>query len=284
MIRPSTARRLWQQLERVHALVYFAPEASTEYAVAGLKGYWMGYFASRTAAMGPVPAEVVIATVYNFHPDRVRRAIPDAWRFSTPERVLAARLGVADAALRRATDVDAPTIAEAADLAEQVARTCSPEGRPLFAAHMSLPWPPQAHMRLWHAATLIREHRGDGHIAVLVAEQIDGFESHLLAAAAGVVDPAQQRSARGISEEEWAAAAARLRRRGLLGDDDSFTDAGREVKARIEARTDVLAGVPIAAVGEDGCARLLDLVGSAFAGDETVPFPNPMGLTRAPGR
>src|SRR5262245_66460441 len=85
------ARQMWRVLERYHAMIYFAPEAREAFTAAGLKGYWMGYFASRAAALGSVPANVVAATFYNFHPHMVARAIPDAWSFSSPERILAAR-------------------------------------------------------------------------------------------------------------------------------------------------------------------------------------------------
>src|SRR5215471_21360041 len=122
----TLARVMWQTLEPYHAMIYFAPEARQAYADAGLKGYWMGYFASRAAAMGPVPAEVVTATFYNFHPHMVARAIPDAWRFSTPERVLAARYQSADAALRRllGEQIASVGLAEAAALARIACEAC----------------------------------------------------------------------------------------------------------------------------------------------------------------
>src|SRR5439155_6678416 len=224
---------MWHGLEPIHAGVYFAPDARAKYEAVGLKGYWMGYFASRSAAMGTPSAELVMATFYNFSERSVRRAIPDAWRFSTPERVLEARLELAEETTHHLAGN--PALALAAQLAESAARGTRPEGRPLFAAHATLPWPDTAHLRLWHAATLLREHRGDGHVAVLITNGADGFEAHVLSAAAGNVEVEGQKRHRGITEEEWAGATDRLRDRGFVDADGVFTPEGRAFKQASEA-------------------------------------------------
>jgi helix-turn-helix protein len=279
-VNPGVACEMWLVLEPYHAAVYFAPEAKPIYEEAGLKGYWMGYFASRAAAMGAASPELVMATFYNFAPRMVRRAIPDAWSFSTPELVLAARHSLADIVAGRMTAAaPAEAVAEAADLAERAARVAEPEGRPLFAAHASLPWPDTDRLRLWHAATLLREHRGDGHVALLLTEDVGGCEAHILAAAAGAVDKVTQRQHRGWTDEEWAAADDSLRSRGLLDTESGLTEAGTMFKARLEDRTDDLALAPYDAIGEDGCDRLGTLMQSIFSGT-AVPFPNAMGLPR----
>lgn len=275
---------MWQLLEPLHAVVYFAPETRDAYARAGLKGGWMGYFASRAAALGAAPPELVIATFYNFHPSMVRRAIPDAWTFSSPERVLEARASVADAALQRLLSVvDEETVNEVARLARRAAEACDPVGRPLHAAHAALAWPEPAHLQLWHAATLLREHRGDGHVALLVAEGIDGCEAHVLLVAAGSSTAEIQRQYRNWSEEEWAAAEQRLSARGLLDSAGGLTEEGRRVRDGIERRTDELALAPYAALGEKDALRLEELlrsIGDALSGS-TIPYPNPMGLPPA---
>ena len=272
---PALARAAHQVLEPIHASVYFQAESRSAYQAIGLKGYWMGYFASRAGAMGAVPPEMVIATFYNFAPRMVERAIPDAWRFSTVEQVLDARIAVARIAMQRLVgDTD---VSEAAELSETAARAASPYGRTLFAAHAALPWPPEPVLRLWHAATLLREHRGDAHIAVLLAEDIDGCEAHLVHAAAGAIDPAQQQKSRGWTDEEWSSAAERLRACGVLDEERRFTDAGRALKHRIEQRTDELALAPYEAIGTAGVERLVELL-SPFCGG--VPYPNAMGLSR----
>jgi hypothetical protein len=280
---PGLARRMWRALEPLHATVYFAPEARQVYGAAGLRGGWMGYFASRAAAMGPVPAAVVTATFYNFHPRMVHRAIPDAWGFASPETVLAARLRVADQALRRLLggEAGAPAVAEAAALARRALEGCDPAGRPLYGAHAALAWPVEPHLALWQAATLYREFRGDGHVACLLAEEIDGCQAHVLAAAGGQLPGELLRAYRGWSEQEWAAAAERLRARGWLHGDGSFTDSGRAAREAVERRTDQLAAAPWRRLGAAGCAQLLGLLDrpvQLVLDGGGIPFPNPVGL------
>jgi hypothetical protein len=282
----TLARHMWQLLEPVHATVYFAPEARAAFADAGLKGGWMGYFATRAAPLGPVPAEVVMATFFNFAPDMVRRAIPDAWHFSSPDKALAARLQVADAALRRLLGDDivaSDAVAEAADLVRRAAAHCAPEGRPLYAGNASLPWPEEPHVALWHGATLLREHRGDGHVAALVAAGLTGCEAHLTVVGGGTPEAAI-RPWRGWSDEAWDGARTALQERGWLDADGLLTDRGQAARAHIEQRTDELAAAPWRALGDDACHRLDTLlrpVADRIMSGGGIPVPNPMGLTPA---
>src|SRR5437763_14535835 len=139
---PVVARKMWRTLEPVHGIVYFAPDAGARYRAIGLPEH-MHYFAPRAAAMGPVPADVVIATFFNFHPALVRAAIPAAWEIATPEQILLGRVAGAGDVLRRLLGVDVASaeVAEAARLARAAAEACPPEGRPLFAGNASLAWP-----------------------------------------------------------------------------------------------------------------------------------------------
>jgi hypothetical protein len=254
-------------------MIYFAPEARERYTALGLEGP-MGYFASRSAALGAVAAEPVVAMFYNFNPALVRTALPAAWERAEPAAVLRARLDAADAALRRAfgsVDDTLPegTIDEAAELARRAAEAACghPEARPLFAAHAALPWPDAPRLVLWHAQTLLREFRGDGHLAALLVAGVDGLDALVLHAATGTVPARFLRKSRGWGADEWAGAVDRLRSRGLVaGDADSddpdalaLTDAGREFRQGIEDRTDVLAEPAYRVLGEDGCARLAEL-------------------------
>jgi hypothetical protein len=280
---PARVRALWRRFEPYHAVVYFAPEGREHYGAAGLRGGWMGYFASRSGCMGAVPAEVVTATFYVFHPAMVARAIPDAWQLSSPERALSARRAVADAALRRLLggEVDAGTVVEAAALARRAVEGCELAGRPIYAGHASLPWPEEPHLSLWHAATLLREHRFDGHVAVLAGEELDGCMANLTLTATGNVGDEMLRTYRGWSEQEWAAAGDRLRERGWLDARGAATASGAQARERIEERTDRLALEPLHALGEAGCERLATLLsrllrrivdGGGFG------YPNPMGI------
>jgi len=176
-------------------------------------------------------------------------------------------------------------VTTAARLCRQAAAAVGIEGRALTAAHAALPWPDDDLGVLWHAATLLREHRGDGHVAALLTQEIDGCEAHVLVAASGAVPADVLRPNRGWTEDEWEAAVERLRRRGLIDTSTlTLTDAGRAARQRVEDRTDTLALAPWAALG-DNCQQLvrsLRPVLERIVANEAVPFPNPMGLP-APG-
>ena len=256
---PTLARKMWRTLEPYHGMIYFTPHATRAYAALGVTGR-AGYFASRAAAMGPVPAEVVIATFYNFWPGLVRSAIPGAWDVAAPAALLDARLQAADAALREALGDDAVASDDmvwAAGAARRAAEGCTAEGRPLYAAHAGLPGPDEPHLALWHAVTLLREFRGDGHIAALVLEGIDACESLVTHGAAGDgVALGVLRSSRAWPDDEWDAARGRLRDRGWLDDADTLTPAGAEARGRVEQRTDEAAMAPWRHLGEADADRL----------------------------
>jgi hypothetical protein len=279
---------MWLATEPYHALVYFAPEARQELDATEMKGFWMGYFASRAAAMGPVTAPVVTATFFNFHPAMVERAIPDAWRLALPVEILEARLRGIDRALQRVCGKDvlgSAEVSEAAELATQAAEVCGarPEGRPLGAAHAAVELADDPHLVLWQALTALREWRGDGHIAALVDAGVGAPACHLLLAARGDVPAEVLRTSRQWSEEEWAHSFEGLRSHGWLDADGRFTPEGRTVGDAIEARTDELAMAPWDALGPDQCDRLAELMAAPvgrITDASAVPFPNPMGLRR----
>lgn len=266
-VRPALVRTAWRAAEPIHGMIYFAPEAHERYATLGLRGR-MGYFASRAAAFGPVGAETVIATFFNFNPELVRSAIPEAWRIAAPDDILRTRYEAADAALRRACGPDllaSPELAEAARLAKQAAEAASghPEGRPLFAATSALPWPDEPHLVLWHAQTLLREYRGDGHVAALLLAGWSGIQALVLHAATGRVPAEVLRRTRGWSTADWTSAVDQLRSDGLLTSDDEpvLTETGLEQRQWVEDRTDLLAAPAYEVLGDDGCARLAELAG-----------------------
>ena len=260
-INSVVARKTWRTLEPIHGLIYFAPEAEERYASVGIEGR-AGYFASRAAAMGPVPADVVIATFFNFNPELVRAAIPLAWEATSTERILEARLEVADAALRRTLGdaVGTTEMARAAALARTAAETATDhlEGRPLFAGHARLDWPDQAHLVLWHAQTLLREYRGDGHVAALTAAGLSGIEALVVHGATGEVSAQVLKATRAWSDEQWAAGVESVRSRGWLsgGDDLRLSASGAAHRQEVEDTTDRLAVDAYEALGEDGCAEL----------------------------
>jgi hypothetical protein len=258
------ARKMHRTIEAYHAMVYFAPEAHAEYAMLGVPAeeYFKGYFASRAAPMGAVPGEVVVATFFNFNPRLVLAAIPAAWELAPPVEWQAARQRGVDAALRRmlGEEIASPAIGEALGLARTAHDACSPAGRPLYAGHASLDWPEEPHLALWHALTLVREYRGDGHIACLVERDLTPVEALILHESSGMVPPGFLQPTRQWSEDEWRTAEDRLRTRGWIDDAGSLTTAGQAFREEVEHRTDEVAMAPWRALGEDGCARLRQLV------------------------
>ena len=252
------AREMWHLLEPIHAVTYFSDETTAAYKAIGLKGFWQGYFASRVAPMGAVGGEVCSAVFYNFQPEMVRRALPSAWSAASPEQVLRAR----DEALQpvlAAMFGDDDAIAEAAELATIAIEGCALEGRALFAGHAALPPPDDPVLRLWWAATLLREHRGDGHVAALLANRIDGLEAHVLVVGSGRLPRELMQTARSWSDEEWVAAERRLTVRGLI-ESGVLTGAGAELRQRIEDTTDDLAVEPWHRLGEERTHRMAELL------------------------
>jgi hypothetical protein len=282
----TLARRAWTIFEPIHAIVYFAPEASEHYKAAGLRGGWMGYFASRSAPMGAVTPGVVTAVFHNFQPAMVARAIPDAWHYSSPERALTARTAVADSALRRlwGDRVESADVAQAARAAIAVAQSLRGGGLPLFTATAALEEPDAAHLKLWHACTLLREHRFDGHVAALTVHGLDGLESLVTAlAAASGMDPATMRSFRGWTEEEWDQGVERLRVRGILDAAGALTADGRALRTSVEEMTDRLAGDVWAAMDEASREHLFDTLrrlSTLLEHPDGIRYPNPIGVSR----
>ena len=265
-MEPIVARKMWRTLEPFHGFIYFAPEATIAYETLGLTATSRsGYFVSRSAPMGAVSPEVTIATFYNFEPTMVRRAMDGAWDTARPELVVAARAKAASAALLRIIGEDAATSAEmreAVALARRATEGCRPEGRPLYAGHAQWAWPgdDEPHLQLWHAITLLREFRGDGHIAALTAAGVDGCEALICHAASGDIAAPLLQSSRGWSDDAWAAATDRLSTRGWLDDTGAFTDAGRTRRQAVEDATDELALAPWQLLGQEACDRLRQLV------------------------
>ena len=277
----SPVRQLWQLYEPLHAVTYFAPQARAAYESAGLRGYWRGYFAGRAAALGEAPAGPVTALFFSFAPAMVARALPDVWQRATPAQALAARLDGAVAALRAVLPAEPARWAQAADLLAAAAGAAATDGRALGAANAALPAPTDVLSRLWQAATVLREHRGDGHVAALVGAELTGCQALVLRHAVhGGRDQLQPN--RGWSDGEWDAAAGELAGRGWLDERGRATATGLEVHRDVETRTDRLAAQPWTALGEADQARLSDLLTPLAAAAATVvPYPNPMGLPRA---
>jgi hypothetical protein len=273
-----TARTMWTLFEPVHAMTYFAPEARAEYEQAGLRGFWRGYFAGRAAPLGPVGAAVVTAAFCSFAPSMVGRAIPGVWDLITPEEALARRLAGAVAALRPLLAGLEPQVETSARLLRQVIGELDGTGRVLAAANAALTWPDEPLARLWHAATLLREHRGDGHVAALVAAGVDGAEALVLRCGLDLRREDMQ-PARGWSDAQWADAQGRLEARGWVDRDGRTTAAGAKAHRAVERATDRAAARPwlvLATADLAGLRQALTPLAQACAA--LLPYPSPIGV------
>jgi hypothetical protein len=259
---PALVARAHRAIEPLHSHLYFAPEHDEHLGALGLRPGRMSYFAGRAAPMGAVGSGVVTATFYNFSPSLVAHMIPRAWTLASPERVLPARLDAARASLTRllgADVADSPEVAELAGLLREACAELTPEGRPLYAGHAELLWPEEPLLSLWHGATLLREYRGDGHVATLLESGLSGLEALITHTATGRgFAEAAAKATRGWSEEAWTAGCAALAERELL-DDAGLTAEGEALRMRIEARTDVLSADPWLLLGAERTARVVEL-------------------------
>ncbi|MFF4529528.1 hypothetical protein ACFY1P_09680 [Streptomyces sp. NPDC001407] len=259
----GAARRCHHVVNPLHSLVYFSPDTHREFTALGVEDRPSVNLAARSAAFGRVGAGVVAAAFYNYKYELVARHIPAVWDTVTPEDALVARLRAADATLRRLLGDDAvasPEMAEAARLALRATEGCTRGGRPLYAAHADLPVPDAPHLVLWYAATLLREHRGDGHVMALVQAGLDPVEALVSHGATGRgMTRKWLLATRGWSEEELDAGLDRLRQRGLLDAEGELTDAGITLREELENTTDRLDAAPYEHLGAAGTERLTEL-------------------------
>jgi hypothetical protein len=240
------ARRMFELVEPIGVIPYSTDEPNEAMFALGFTNVWDAYFAGRAAPLGLVPAEVVDALFYNFAPGEVARHIPEVWRTTTPAAAIAARQRGCVTALRRILGdlVDAPAFARAADLLLAAATSAPLEGRPMYAALRAIAIPDEVVGRLFHAASLLREHRGDGHIAALMVEGVGRLEAHVLLALDMGMVPTRFGRIHHLPAAQLDAVIDGMRDRGLIGDDGWLSEPGRAVKQRVEARTDDLAATP----------------------------------------
>ncbi|RKS79801.1 hypothetical protein BZB76_1280 [Actinomadura pelletieri DSM 43383] len=258
MTDAGLARRMWHQLEPLHALFWYSPDVFAEAEALGyaVDERWPSYFAWRAAPLGAAGTEAVSAAFYSFNPRKVAEYVPAAWKVAPPDRVLEARLRAVDRMYRAL--LDDLDVDEAADLARAAAEGASVAGRPLAAANADLPWPDEPHLVLWHAIGILREQRGDGHVAALLTAGLDPVEALVSFAAVGAASE-RTFASRGWTDAEWAAARDRLASRGLVHADGTATDRGRELRDSVERTTDDLAYEPWRTLGPDKADRLAEL-------------------------
>jgi hypothetical protein len=258
----KASRKAWGALETVHVLAHFAEPVTQAYVDLGLRPR-LSYFAARSAPFGAVGPAVPAATFFVFAPWLFDKTLPSSWETASPEKVLEAqRRSLGEVLVEVTADLPEAELAELLGLLHTVCEGLSAPGRPLFAAYAGLPWPDDQRVALWHAATLVREHRGDGHLALLVREGLDPVEAVVLNGLfAGSME--FMRATRGWTDEEYAAGARRLADRGWVTDaplaEAALTEEGTAFRRGLERETDRLALEGWRHLGLDGTRRVLEL-------------------------
>lgn len=278
----ALARALHGVVEPCHAIAYFAPELTTAWEGLGLEPRGQGYVAGRAAPLGPVGPDAAAAVFFNFNPALFAFALPAAWEIASPEVVLEARGRAMQAVYER---VGAPTddLAEATALARLAADACGGHGRPLAAANKAVPPPGLPFGDLWQSLAVVREHRGDGHVALLTAAELGPVEALVLYSGwQSRVSRRFLQATRLWDDEAWTAGVTQMQRRGLATD-DGLTDAGLALREALEADTDRLAAAPYAALGQDQALRLFDLlVPLVTALNDAQAYPRPFPVPDRP--
>lgn len=242
----SIARRMFELVEPIGVIPYWASEPTEAMFALGFTNYWDTYFAGRAAPLGLATAEVVDALFYNFAPGEVARHIPAVWNITTPEAAIAARQAGCVEALRRVLGdhVDAPSFERAAELLTKAATSAPCEGRPMYAALRAIPVLDDVVARLFHAASLLREHRGDGHVVALMVEGVGRLEAHVLLALDMGMPAEKFGRIHHLPTAQLAAVIDGMRDRGMISADGWLSEAGRAAKRRVEGLTDDLAALP----------------------------------------
>lgn len=280
----TLARRLWHAIEPIHAVAYFDPEPVDALKAIGLRGGWMCYFGGRFAPLGAVGPGPGAAMAYGFAPRMVARSLPDAWRYAPPEAIVRARVAAAGSALRRLLPAARRTeIDELRDLLAEAAAGCRYEARPLAAGWMEVDAGDDPFAAIWVSATVLREHRGDGHVLAAVGLGLRGIDATITHVATGAITRQLMQGNRGWTDDEWREAEQRLMGRGLLDRDLRLTRSGGPLRRQLEETTDRLASGPVERLGPTGVEHLIQLaapLGRHLVDTGVIPVPNPIGVPR----
>jgi hypothetical protein len=231
----TTSRRLRDLVEPIAAGIYFAPEAHERYEALGLD-FFRGYFCSRGACLGTAPWTVICAAFGVFKPEIVEQFVTEGWQKTTAEPMLDARLAGAEASLQRMLGDPDDGVERATEILYSLTDGLDVAGRALFGGLSALPRPTSPWGALWRAADLVRERRGDAHIAAWIPH-FDSCEISTITELAHGLPPRSFVYTRGWSVDDVDAAQARLEARGLL-DGQATTDAGRKLRGDVERATD----------------------------------------------
>jgi hypothetical protein len=255
------ARSLGGALEPVTGQVYFSPECHAAYealgfgpspgSFAGVAGPEMSsYFCSRGSVMGQVPGEVIASAFGVFNPAVVVPAVAQGWAITDAASICEARTEGATGQLIRLLGESPEGLVAARDLLRRAVDPLRPEGKPLFAGQRSLPLPDHPLGEVWRLGDMLREYRGDAHVAAWTSAGFDATEIGLLTEPYWGLPMRTYVRTRSWSDADLDAAYERLEARGLV-DDGQLTDKGRAEREAVEVATDVQCQPIVDALGDD---------------------------------
>ncbi|WP_344247807.1 SCO6745 family protein [Actinocorallia libanotica] len=277
---PSPERLFWTVFEPIHAISYFHPDFAAAMVGSGLTGWWNGYFAGRAAPLGRVGAPAVTSLFFVFAPSRVAKAVPEVWRHIDPVKAVETRLATADEVLSQFTSDHAlPDLREALTALRRCVDGLDFGGRALAAAWAGVPPPSTLLGQIWLAATVLREHRGDGHVIASVENGLTGLQASITHVATGKVQRERIQVTRGWSDEEWRTAEAELVDRGILDGSGALTARGAALRDRVEETTDRLAArSPVLPEDPSRVIRVLRVLSADIRRHPSFPDANPIGV------
>jgi hypothetical protein len=253
----SPARALRDAIEPIAMICFWGKPAYDEYAARGLD-FLIGYAWSRGSVLGEPEGTVVAAAFGVFEPGLIVDLFNAGRAACSLADIRAAKESGSIAALREVLGTP-DGLADAVTVLRRGAAAADPTGRPLHAGLTALPWPEDEIGQLWHACTILREHRGDGHLAACVAAGLTGLEANILTELRVGWDPLAYTATRGWSPEAMEAATQALVGRSLVAG-GALTDEGNRLRDGIEQTTDRLMQPVVDAIGDElpGLVKQLD--------------------------
>lgn len=270
----SAARRLRDAIEPIATIGWWSRSASDEATAIGLD-FFGGYVWGRAAAMGADVSPAVVVSAFGVFDSSLLTAVLTAAKATaSSEDVLAHReAGAAAGLAAAASDIDAAVIESLGGRLSEALSDLDGAGRPLFSALRALPSPSDVYGRLWRAAEMVREHRGDGHLAACIAAGLDAVEMNILTELWLDYPLGEYSASRGFSPELIAEAAERLQSRGWMGENGALTADGKGVRESIEEATDRSQQALVDELGDDleDLVALADTVGAAVLEANAAP-------------
>ncbi len=241
-LSPAVSRAMWAAAEPFVLFGLAGPEAHEAMAALGMPRA-SNFLALRGAPLGKASAAVVAAAFHGFPRSRFEIHLSPIWQTIEPEAVIEATHAAIPLMMDRVfgDSVDLAELTRLGLLLNEVAQHLDVAGRPLAAGNQAVASPDEPWAKFWRAWTVLREFRGDTHVAELVAHDITVVDAQVLGALwkPESLDVEMLRSTRKLDDEIWQQGQVSLQARGLVDASGALTPAGTALREEIEFRTDV---------------------------------------------